>query len=245
MASNHQESSQRVNPDNESGFPIRAVVMFIVYAVLLPMVMFLAAGTLAWTMAWVYVGMHIVFTLLSRGLAWRKNPDLLRERAHSLEAEDSSPWDKAVVVFVGLFGPLLLFLVAGIDYRYRASPDLPTWAEILALLAVLFGFSWGTWAFVVNAYFSAVVRIQEDRGQTVVQDGPYYFMRHPGYAGALLTYVAIPVMLGTLWALVPAALFILVLTLRTAMEDRTLQEQLPGYAEYASRTRYRLIPGIW
>jgi protein-S-isoprenylcysteine O-methyltransferase Ste14 len=245
MASNHQENLKQESPGKESGFPIGAVIMFILFAVLLPMVMFLAAGTFAWTMAWVYLGVHITFTLLSRALAWRKNPSLLRERAHSLEAEDSSPWDRALVVVVGLFGPVVLFLVAGLDFRYRASPDLPAWAQILALVAVIFGFSWGTWAFVVNAYFSAVVRIQEDRGQTVIQDGPYHYMRHPGYAGALVTYVAIPFMLGTFWALVPAGLLILFMILRTAMEDRTLQEQLPGYAEYATGTRYRLIPGIW
>lgn len=245
MASTDQENLKLDSTGKESRFPIRAVVMFVLFAVLLPMVMFLTAGTLAWTMAWVYMGVHVAFTLLSRALAWRKNPSLLQERAHSLEAEDSSPWDKALVVVVGLLGPVVLFLVAGLDFRYQASPDLPTWAQVLALVAVLFGFSWGTWAFVANAYFSAVVRIQEDRGQTVIQDGPYRIMRHPGYAGALVTYVAIPFMLGTLWALVPAALFILVVILRTAMEDRTLQEQLPGYAEYAARTRYRLLPGIW
>jgi protein-S-isoprenylcysteine O-methyltransferase Ste14 len=140
---------------------------------------------------------------------------------------------------------LVLFLVAGLDYRFEASPELSSTVKLIALVVVVLGFLWGTWAFIVNAFFSAVVRIQEDRGQSVVQDGPYRFMRHPGYAGGLVAYLAVPVMLGTLWALVPAVLLILVLVFRTSMEDKTLQEELPGYSEYATRTRFRLIPGIW
>jgi protein-S-isoprenylcysteine O-methyltransferase Ste14 len=132
-----------------------------------------------------------------------------------------------------------------LDFRNQASPELSSLVQGIALVVVVLGFLWGTWAFVVNAYFSAVVRIQEDRGQTVVQDGPYRFMRHPGYTGGLVAYLAVPVMLGALWALIPAVFLILVLIIRTSMEDKTLQEELPGYSEYAKRTRYRIIPGIW
>jgi protein-S-isoprenylcysteine O-methyltransferase Ste14 len=244
MGSNHHHQAQ-TGSGTEPGITLRAIVMFVLFALLLPMVMFLTAGTLQWTIAWVYLGMHVFFTIAGRFIAWRKNPELLRERSRSLEAEDAEPGDKLLVIVGALFGPLILFLLAGLDHRYQASPDLPPIVQGIALILVIIGFLWGTWAFIVNAYFSAVVRIQEDRGQTVVQDGPYRFMRHPGYAGGLLAYLFIPVMLGTLWALIPSVALIFILVLRTSREDRTLHEQLPGYSEYASRTRYRLFPGIW
>jgi protein-S-isoprenylcysteine O-methyltransferase Ste14 len=245
MTSDESKRQNDPEPTQEPGITLRAVILFVLFALLLPMVMFLTAGTLKWTMAWVYLAIHVFFTIGSRVLAWRKNPGLLRERARSLEAEDTKPWDRLLVVMVGLFVPLIFFLVAGLDFRYEASPEFSMTVQMIALVIVVLGFLWGTWAFVVNAYFSAVVRIQEDRGQTVVQDGPYRYMRHPGYASSLITNLAVPVMLGTLWALLPAIVIIIVLVIRTSKEDRTLQEELPGYKEYAQRTRCRLIPGIW
>jgi protein-S-isoprenylcysteine O-methyltransferase Ste14 len=101
------------------------------------------------------------------------------------------------------------------------------------------------WAAMENAFFSAVVRIQEDRGQTVVTTGPYRYIRHPGYAGGLVFYLSVPIALGSLWALLPVLATLALTLLRTSLEDRTLLLKLKGYPEYASRTRWRLIPGIW
>jgi len=245
MTSHEPKRQNDPESSDQPGITLRAIIMFVLFALMLPMAMFLTAGTLKWTMAWVYLAIHVLFTIGSRVLAWRKNPGLLRERARSLDADDTKPWDRLLVVLVGLFVPLIFFLVAGLDFRNEASPELSLTVQVIALVIVVLGFLWGTWAFVVNAYFSAVVRIQEDRGQTVVQDGPYRYVRHPGYASSLITNLAVPVMLGTLWALLPAVVIIIVLIIRTSKEDRTLQEELPGYREYAQRTRYRLIPGIW
>jgi len=245
MTSHEPKRQNDPESSDQPGITLRAIIMFVLFALMLPMAMFLTAGTLKWTMAWVYLAIHVLFTIGSRVLAWRKNPGLLRERARSLDADDTKPWDRLLVVLVGLFVPLIFFLVAGLDFRNEASPELSLTVQVIALVIVVLGFLWGTWAFVVNAYFSAVVRIQEDRGQTVVQDGPYRYVRHPGYASSLITNLAVPVMLGTLWPLLPAFVIIIVLIIRTSKEDRTLQEELPGYMEYAQRTRYRLIPGIW
>ncbi|MGZ9223107.1 MAG: methyltransferase family protein, partial [Anaerolineales bacterium] len=117
--------------------------------------------------------------------------------------------------------------------------------KIIALIVIILGFLFGSWAMVENRFFSGVVRIQKDRGHHVISSGPYRFVRHPGYAGALWTYVFLPMLLDSIWALIPAFLVIGVLVLRTALEDKTLQEELPGYKEFARKTRYRLIPGIW
>lgn len=118
-------------------------------------------------------------------------------------------------------------------------------ARLLALLVILAGFAWGSYALIENRFFSGMVRIQADRGHQVVSSGPYRWMRHPGYAGALFTFLASPVFLDSRLAFIPAVLLAIVLIIRTYLEDRTLQEELAGYCEYARRVRYRLVPGIW
>jgi protein-S-isoprenylcysteine O-methyltransferase Ste14 len=221
------------------------VVQFVLFVILLPCVLFLAAWRLNWPIAWVYVALHILSALVSRLIVLRISPDLLVERARSLDAERGKSWDRPLVLLAALIGPLVMWIVAGLDERLGWSPDLSLPLQVVALLLVLLGYAIGTWAMAANAYFSGIVRIQDDRGQTVVQTGPYRFVRHPAYAGALVCYLAMPVMLDSLWALIPAALTVAVVCLRTLLEDRTLVAELPGYADYAQRTRYRLIPGIW
>jgi protein-S-isoprenylcysteine O-methyltransferase Ste14 len=223
----------------------KPVIQFVLFVVLFPCVLFLVAGRLDWPIAWVYVALHILSALVSRLIVFRINPDLLVERARSLDAERGKSWDRPLVLLVALIGPLALWIVAGLDERLGWSPDLSLPLQVTALLLVLLGYAIGTWAMVANAYFSGIVRIQDDRGQTVVQTGPYRLVRHPAYAGALISYLAMPVMLNSLWALIPAVLIIAALWIRTLLEDRTLAAELPGYADYARRTRYRLIPGIW
>lgn len=223
----------------------RVVVQFVLFVVLLPCVLFLAAWRIDWLIAWVYIALHILSAFASRLIALRINPDLLVERARSLDAERGKSWDRPLVLLVAIIGPLAVWIVAGLDQRWGWSPDLSLLLQIAALVLVIAGYAIGTWAMAANAYFSAIVRIQDDRGQTVVQTGPYRFVRHPGYAGGLLCYLTMPIMLDSLWALIPAVLTIAVVCLRTHLEDRTLTAELPGYADYARRTRYRLVPGIW
>ena len=122
---------------------------------------------------------------------------------------------------------------------------MPIGWQLAALALILAGYAFGTWVLLENRFFSGMVRIQRDRGHQVVSSGPYAWMRHPGYAGAIRTYLATPILLKALWAYVPVALLTAALVARTGLEDRWLQEQLEGYAEYAQRVRYRLLPGIW
>jgi protein-S-isoprenylcysteine O-methyltransferase Ste14 len=223
----------------------RPVVQFLLLVVLFPCVLFLAAGRLNWPIALIYVAIHVVSAIVGRLIVLRVSPDLLVERARSLDAERGKSWDRPLVLLVALIGPLVIWVVAGLDERWNWSPDLSLVLQVAALLLVILGYAIGDWAMAVNAYFSGVVRIQDDRGQTVVQTGPYRLVRHPAYAGALLCYLAMPVMLDSLWGLIPAALTVAIVWLRTLLEDRTLATELPGYADYAQCTRYRLIPGIW
>jgi protein-S-isoprenylcysteine O-methyltransferase Ste14 len=145
----------------------------------------------------------------------------------------------------GIIVAIVMLIIAGLDKRFEWSPNLPLLLHITAFVITALGYSLGTWATSVNRFFSAVVRIQRDRGHTVVSSGPYRLIRHPGYAGAVVTSLATPLLLGSLWALIPAVLAVCLIIIRTALEDRTLQEELEGYHDYAERVRYRLLPGVW
>jgi protein-S-isoprenylcysteine O-methyltransferase Ste14 len=227
------------------GIGWRMVVRFLIYVVLLPFVLFIAAGRFDWTMAWIYIGIHIAFTLISRLIVFRLSPETLVERGRAMQAEDVAAGDRFMVVIVGLLGPLAIWTIAGLDDRFGWSPDLSFLTLGIALLGVVLGYVLGTWAMVTNAFFSSVARIQEDRDQSVITGGPYRIVRHPAYAGGVVSSIAIPLMLGSYWALIPAGIALIFLVIRTKNEDKMLMEELPGYANYALQTRYRLVPGIW
>lgn len=117
--------------------------------------------------------------------------------------------------------------------------------QVLAALVVGAGYGFSVWAMVENRYFSAVARIQEDRGQEVVSAGPYRIVRHPSYAGTALASLAWPLMLDAAWSLIPGMVMVVALVIRTKLEDRMLREELDGYRSYANQTPARLIPGVW
>ena len=222
-----------------------ALIAFLVINAFYAFLPLLIVGRMNWIPGWVYAGLTLFSTLGSRVLAARKNPGILAERANSLTAPGVKEWDKKLVPLVGLFGPLLTLLVSGLDVRFGWSPALSGWIASVALAVLVLGLLLGTWAFLENKFFSGTVRIQTDRGHYVIDTGPYRYLRHPGYAGALWMYLAIPPYFGSLWGLLPALGLIAVFILRTSLEDKTLQEELPGYKEFTQKTKYRLFPGLW
>ncbi len=223
----------------------KAILRFAIYLLLMPLALFLSAGTLNWTMAWVLIGFTIAFTVFSRVIVARKHPDLLAERARFAEAEDAKRWDRLFVIYVALYGQIVVWVVAGLDWRFGWSLPVPAAWQVAGLAVIVLGYCVGAWAMAVNRFFSAVVRIQKDRGHTTVTTGPYRYVRHPSYIGWILAYLAIPVFLGTLWALVPVGVTAILTVVRTALEDRTLLAELDGYQDYAEHVRYRLVPGVW
>jgi protein-S-isoprenylcysteine O-methyltransferase Ste14 len=224
---------------------LRAAIGFAIYALLTPALLFLSANTVNWPMAWLYTGLALLSIFGSRIVVALRFPDLIKERAGYRDAEDTMPLDKLLVPVVGLLGPMVINIVSGLDHRFGWSPDISAIGQGIAVAVVVLGYGISVWAMAVNRFFSAVVRVQKDRGQVVVTGGPYRWVRHPSYAGGLAAGLAIPFMLEALWALVPTLILMAALIWRTAMEDRVLMEQLEGYADYAGRTRFRLIPGIW
>ncbi len=221
------------------------VIRILIFLLFVPVTLFLAAGRIDWPMGWLYAILGSVLSLGSRALMARKHPDLVAERASFRDAEGIKEWDKKLVPWIAQILPFIVLIVAGLDKRFGWSPDFPLWGALLALGFGILGFAFSTWALTENRYFSSVVRIQTERGHTVCDTGPYQYVRHPGYAGGLLWYLMTPLMLGTLWAYLPTLVMVALTVLRTALEDRTLQEELPGYRQYAQKTRYRLLPGIW
>jgi protein-S-isoprenylcysteine O-methyltransferase Ste14 len=222
----------------------KVVFQLLIVLVLVPFLPLLLSGQWDWWEAWAYALITILGFVISRVLAARRHPDLLAERARMMSHEDTEPWDRILAPLVGIGGALVP-LVAGLDRRFAWPPDFGAVAELLALVVILAGYGLATYALVENRFFSGVVRIQTDRGHVVVSGGPYRWVRHPGYAGALLLYLATPFFLDSLWALVPALFLSAALVIRTRLEDATLQERLAGYREYAGWVRYRLAPGVW
>lgn len=222
----------------------RVIIQMLFFIVVSPLLPLIISGHWGWWQAWVYAAVCILGFIASRALAARRNPDLITERAKFLRHEDAKPWDKVLAPLVGLGGGVIP-IIAGLDALFGWPPDFGLPLELAALLIFLAGYALGAWALIENRFFSGMVRIQTDRGQHVISSGPYARVRHPGYAGALLSYLAVPFLLDSLWALVPVLLLGLVLVIRTRLEDTALQTELPGYAEYAQRVRYRLLPGVW
>lgn len=221
------------------------LIALVLYIFLVPGLLLVAAGTIAWPMAWVYVILLLASTLGSRLMVLKRNPDTLRERSRFLASEGTKAWDRLLVMIVGLLGPATMALVAGLDQRWGWSAVVPKAVQVLGALGVAAGYGVSVWAMVENAYFSAVARIQEDRGQQVVSSGPYRVVRHPSYAGTALACLAWPVMLDAVWALIPGVAMVMAVVVRTRLEDRMLREELEGYERYAQQTPSRLIPGVW
>jgi protein-S-isoprenylcysteine O-methyltransferase Ste14 len=224
-------------------FDIRRLVLFLlVMPLFLAVFMFLPAGTWMWERGWLFILVFLVSAVVASLYIWRVNPDLLAARINRHQGTER--WDKILVGFFVVTWLAILPIAALDDGRFQWFP-VPMWVCLLGYALLLVGMGLLTWAQAVNKFFEPTVRIQADRGQTVIDAGPYTFVRHPGYAGGLLISIGIALSLGSLWALIPAGVSSLVLVLRTKWEDETLQTKLPGYKEFAQRIRYRLIPGVW
>jgi protein-S-isoprenylcysteine O-methyltransferase Ste14 len=206
-------------------------------------VLFASAGRLNWTAGWIYLALVLATQLISAAVLLPTRPDLLVERSQMQEG--TKTWDKFLSVGMALFGPLAIFIAAGLDARFGWTGSLSPLVQVVGLALALAGSLFSLWSMVANAFFASTVRIQTDRGHQVVQSGPYGFVRHPGYAGMIVFDLATPLALLSLWAFIPALLTVVIIVVRTALEDRTLQQELPGYAEYARRVRARLLPGIF
>ncbi len=225
--------------------PKQWIRLIIVY-LLIPLVLLICGWDFGWWQAWVYSLLIVAASIGGRIWAERRHPGLLAERQNIEKIQVAKAWDKVLAPLMALMSiGFPLVIVAGLDHRFGWSPVFPLWIIVLGIILITLGYAFSMWALVENRFFSSVVRIQADRGHVVCDSGPYRIVRHPGYAGYILPLLGIVLALGSLWTLIPAAVALVIAVIRTALEDRTLQEELPGYQEYARRVRYRLFPGIY
>lgn len=222
----------------------RLIVQLLVVSVIAPLLPLILTGRWDWLEAWIYAIISILGFVLSRLLLTWRSPKLMAERGRNFEHDDTKSWDKMLAPIVATGGALVP-LVAGLDARFGWSGAFSSTVHVIGAVLIVLGYVIGTYARLENQFFSPVVRIQTDRSHSVVSTGPYAWVRHPGYSGILLRYLAAPLLLDAAWAWVPAILLTAAFVIRTRLEDNTLQVELPGYAAYAQKTRYRLLPGIW
>lgn len=239
------EDTPREAPSPAPRSPRQLLVSFTVFSLLPAVVVFAFAGDLRWISAWLYVGTLWVATVGTRLLIMHYAPALLNERASSIRRDDIAPWDRAILPVIALVGPLTSWILAGLSHRFGWVGGFPAAARVAAFAVLVGGSALVTWSMLVNPFFSAVVRLQQDRGQTAISKGPYRFVRHPGYLGMLVANLASPVLLDAVPMFIPIVIVSVLLVARTALEDRTLRAGLPGYADYARATTARLIPGLW
>lgn len=238
----HPVIQQQKQNSNVTGGVVKRGLELVASLVLQGAILFISAGRLDWVMAWVYIAIYLGVVSINSMVLIPRNPELIAERGQP--KENTKDWDKTISGLVGVafLGSLV---IAGLDVRFEWSPEIALAVLVVGTVLLVLGNALFSWAMISNAFFSTLVRIQEDRSHTVATNGPYRFVRHPGYVGWILMSFGIPVMLGSLWAVIPGALSALLMIVRTALEDRTLQNELPGYKEYAAQVRYRLLPGVW
>jgi protein-S-isoprenylcysteine O-methyltransferase Ste14 len=227
-----------MNPRILARYAIRETMGIAVMAIAL----FWSAGRIDWWPAWAALAVMLAWVVATGTVILLFNPDLLGERLGPRKGAKS--WDTAILSVVGIF-QLARYIVAGLDLRYSWTGDFPLALQIIALIVCTLGYALVVWATASNAFFSQIVRIQPERGHTVASGGPYRYVRHPAYIGAILYELAVPILLASWWALLLSAFNAALLILRTLLEDRMLQAELPGYADYTRRVPFRLLPGLW
>ena len=237
-------SSKTVNKAPQTESPRQWIGIVVVY-LFIPLALLVCGGDYHWWQAWMYSLLIIAAGIGGHIWAEQRHPGLLAERQNIENIQRAKAWDKVLAPLMALSIGFPLVIVAGLDHRYGWSPEFSLWLIVLGFILISFGYAFAVWALAENRFFSSVVRIQTDRGHVVCDSGPYRLVRHPGYAGIILPMLGIVLALGSVWTLVPAAVALVIAVVRTALEDQTLQVELPGYRDYARRVRYRLIPGIY
>jgi protein-S-isoprenylcysteine O-methyltransferase Ste14 len=223
---------------------LRLLVQTCLWLALMAMLLFAAAGTLAWVQAWVFLA---IFAVGSAGFgAWlgRRDPGLLAARLGSINQRGQPLWDKIfLIVFVALWLGWLVLM--GLDARRWHSSDMPPLLNMFGAAMTIAGFLGVMRVFAENSFAAPVIRVQAERAQRVIATGPYAVVRHPMYAAAMLYLFGLPLLLGSWYGLLAVPLMIAGLAPRAVMEERVLKRDLPGYADYMTRVRYRLIPHLW
>ena len=235
-------------PDNPKAVQTvspRQWVRLVVLYLSIPLVLLVCGGDFSWWQAWAYSLLIVAAGIGGRIWAEHRHPGLTAERQDIRKFRSAKAWDRVLAPLMALSISFPLVIVAGLDHRRGWSPAFPLWLMVLGFILISLGYAFAAWALAENRFFSSTVRIQTDIGHVVCDSGPYRIVRHPGYAGNIPPLVGFVLALGSVWTVIPAAVALIIIVIRTVLEDQTLQEELPGYRDYARRVHYRLIPGIY
>ena len=217
----------------------RSVVVIMVIGVT-GLLLFLAAGTFDYPRGWLYLGLSVAFVLVNGLILLKINPSVIAARAQI--GSGTKRFDFVAMALAAL-ATLALPVIAGLDAVRFGTPVFGDVGTIAGAILLMSGNGMIVWSMAVNRHLEQTVRIQDEH--RVATDGPYRLVRHPMYVGMILQYLGTPLLLGSAWAFAATGLFVIVIVARTAMEDRTLQAELPGYADFVRQTRHRLLPGVW
>ena len=220
-------------------------VASIITYLLIPLVLLISGWDPGWWQGWFYSALIVIAGIGPRMWAEKRHPGLMAERGKLGKDQNVKSWDKVLAPLMAVSLSFLLVIVAGLDHHFGWSPVFPIWLNILGFILIVPGYTFAGWALAENRFFSTMVRIQTDRGHMVCDSGPYRFVRHPGYAGNVLALPGMVLAFGSVWTIIPVIVALIIAVIRTALEDKTLQEELPGYRDYVRRVRYRLIPGVF
>jgi protein-S-isoprenylcysteine O-methyltransferase Ste14 len=215
----------------------------LIWIVAMGALLLVPAGTLHWPAAWIFLGTIGVFGVAGGLWLAKTDPALLAERMRPMMQNDQPAADKKFMLAFGV-AALIWFVAIGLDRRYHAS-GMPVALQALGWAMLLLSTGFIMWVMRENSFAAPVVKLQTERGHRVVSSGPYAFVRHPMYSGAILFFVGAALLLGSWWGVVLSPLFAMLFGIRSGIEERALLAGLPGYADYAARVRYRLVPGLW
>jgi protein-S-isoprenylcysteine O-methyltransferase Ste14 len=221
----------------------RLLLQNMMWTVGLGALLFLPAGTLHWPAAWLYVATTAVLGLAGGLWLAKVDPALLEERMRPMMQKGQPAADKKFMLVFG-FAALIWFMVIGFDHRWHWS-EMPMALQALGYVLLLAVTTFMLRVVRENSFAAPVVKVQAERGHRVIDTGPYAFVRHPMYSGAVLYFAAMALLLGSWWGLVLSPVFLMLFSIRAGLEERALIDGLPGYADYLARVRYRLVPGVW
>lgn len=238
-------SAATVNEETGRTVSLQQWIKLIVVYLLIPLILLTCGGDIGWWQAWLYCLLILVAGIGGRMWAEQRHPGLTAERQNIEIIQNAKTWDKVLAPLMAVSIGYPMALVAGLDHRFNWSAEFPLWLIVSGFILTSLGYAFAAWALAENRFFYSVVCIQTGRGHIVCDTGPYGLVRHPGYAGNILGLFGIVLALGSVWALIPATIASIITVIRTTLEDKALQAELPGYPDYAQRVRHRLIPAIY
>lgn len=219
----------------------RRIFQVLITLVIVIVFVFIFAGRITFLWGWVYLAVSLLALTFGAMYVLQCNPQAINERGRPAEGQKS--WDKIFIPVYSVFYAST-YILSGLDARFGWS-SVPIWLHLVGLVFTLASGALTYAAMAHNKYLSMYVQVAQDRGHRVATSGPYRYVRHPMYVSLVISWPALALLLGSYWALIPGLVASGLIVVRTALEDRTLQAELPGYAEYSHQVRFRLLPGVW